>query len=68
MILQSQIIASDGKPKFTVIDCSASEASQENMASFDSLEDFLDYVRATKVKQETTTWHLLADVKRELDL
>ena len=27
-----------------------------------------DYVRATKVKQETTTWHLLADVKRQLDL
>ena len=68
MTLQAQIIEADGKPKFAVIDYSAYEALQESMASFDSLEDFLDYIHATKVKQETTTWHLIADVKRELDL
>ena len=68
MTLQAQIIEADGKPKFALIDYSAYEALQESMASFDSLEDFLDYVHAIKVKQETTTWHSLADVKRQLDL
>jgi len=66
MTLNVQIIQSEGKPKFAVIAYEEYEALQKSLASFDNLEDFLDYVHALKVKSETTTWHSLDDVKREL--
>lgn len=46
----------------------AYEALQKRLASFDSLADFLDYAHALKVKSETTSWHSLDEVKRELGL
>ncbi|GAB3036664.1 prevent-host-death family protein [Spirosoma pulveris] len=68
MTLNAQIIQSEGKPKFAVIAYEKYEALQKSLASFDSLEDFPDYVHALKVKSETTTWHSLDGVKRELGL
>ncbi|QDK77263.1 prevent-host-death family protein [Spirosoma sp. KCTC 42546] len=65
MTLNAQIIQSEGKPAFTVI---AYEAIQQSLASFDNLEDFADYVHALTVKNATTTWHTLDDVKKELGL
>ncbi len=68
MTLNAQIIQSEGKPKFAVIAYEEYEALQESLASFDSLEDFLDYAHALKVKSEITSWHTLGEVKRELGL
>lgn len=68
MTLNAQIIQSGGKPKFAVIAYEEYEALQKSLASFDSLEDFLDYAHALKVKSETTSWHSLDEVKRELGL
>ncbi|MCY7359603.1 MAG: type II toxin-antitoxin system prevent-host-death family antitoxin [Rudanella sp.] len=68
MTLKAQIIESEGKPKFAVIDYREYEALQESLASFDSLEDFLDYIHAINIKSETTSWHTLDEVKRELGL
>lgn len=68
MTLNAQIIESEGKPKFAVIDYSEYKALQESLASFDDLEDFLDYLDAVKARQEVTSWHTLDEVKRELGL
>lgn len=68
MTLKAQIIESEGKPTFAVIDYSEYEALQESLAAFDSLKDFLDYMHALKVKNETVSWHSLDEVKRELGL
>jgi hypothetical protein len=68
MTLNAQIIEAEGKPKFAVIGIEEYEALQESLASFDTLEDFLDYMQAMKTKNETTSWHTLADVKKELGL
>lgn len=68
MTLNAQIIQSEGKPAFAVIAYEEYEALQQSLASFDSLEDFVDYVHAVNVKNETTTWHTLDDVKKELGL
>jgi len=68
MTLNAQIIESDGKPKFAVIDYREYEALQESLASFDNLDDFQDYIHALKVKSETVLWHSLDEVKRELGL
>jgi hypothetical protein len=68
MTLNAQIIQAEGKPKFAVIDYEEYEALQKSPASFDNLEDFLDYAHALKVKSETTSWHTLDEVKRELKL
>lgn len=68
MTLNAQIIQAEGKPKFAVIDFREYEALQESLASFDSFEDFLDYMHALKVKSETTSWHTLDKVKNELGL
>jgi hypothetical protein len=68
MTLNAQIIQAEGKPKFAVIDYEEYEALQKSLASFDNLEDFLDYAHALKVKSETTSWHTLDEVKRELKL
>ena len=68
MTIRAQIIEAEGKPKFAVIDYLEYEALQESLASFDSLEDFLDYMHALNVKSETTSWHTLDAVKRDLGL
>jgi hypothetical protein len=68
MTLNAQIIQSEGKPKFAVIAYEKYEALQQSLASFDSLEDFLDYAHALKVKSETTSWHTLDEVKQQLGL
>lgn len=68
MTLNAQIIQAEGKPKFAVIGFEEYEALQECLASFDTLEDFLDYMYALKVKSETTSWHTLNEVKSELGL
>ena len=68
MNLNAQIIQVEGKPKFAVIGFDEYEALQESLASFDTFEDFLDYMHALKTKSETTSWHTLDEVKRELGL
>ncbi|GAB3778590.1 hypothetical protein GCM10028818_27760 [Spirosoma horti] len=68
MTLNAQISQSEGKQKFAVIAYEAYEALQKSLASFDSLEDFLDYAHALKARCETTSWHSLDEVKRELEL
>lgn len=68
MTLNAQIIQSGGKPAFAVLPYEEYETIQQSLASFDSLEDFKDYVHALNVKNETTTWHTLDDVKKELGL
>ncbi|GAB4005494.1 hypothetical protein GCM10028808_05410 [Spirosoma migulaei] len=68
MTLNAQIIQSEGKPAFAVIAYEEYEAIQQSLASFDNLEDFADYVHALTVKNATTTWHTLDDVKKELGL
>ena len=56
MTLDAQIIKSEGKPAFAVIAYGEYRAIQQSLSSFDSLEDFGDYIHALKVKNETTTW------------
>ncbi|MVM40111.1 prevent-host-death family protein [Spirosoma sp. HMF3257] len=68
MTLNAQIIQSEGKPAFAVIAYEEYEAIQQSLASFDNLDDFTDYVHALNVKNATTTWHSLDDVKKELGL
>ena len=68
MTLNAQIIQSKGKPRFAVITYEEYQAIQQSLSSFDSLEDFQDYVHALNVKSETTTWHSLDTVKKELGL
>ncbi|WP_338874236.1 prevent-host-death family protein [Spirosoma sp. SC4-14] len=68
MTLNAQIIQSEGKPAFAVITYDEYETLQRSLSSFDSLEDFVDYIHALNVKQETTTWHTLDEVKKELGL
>ncbi|MFD2572317.1 prevent-host-death family protein [Spirosoma soli] len=68
MILNAQIIQAEGKPKFAVISYEEYEAIQQSLASFDNIEDFLDYIHALNVKNETTTWHTLDDVNKQLEL
>lgn len=68
MTLNAQIIQAEGKPKFAVIGFEEYEALQESLASFDSFEDFLDYMHALKTRNETTSWHTLDEVKSELGL
>ncbi|GAB3501093.1 hypothetical protein GCM10027341_27420 [Spirosoma knui] len=68
MTLNAQIIQSEGKPKFAVITYEEYQALEKSLASFDSLEDFFDYVHALNVKNETTTWHSLEEVKKEIGL
>ena len=68
MILNAQIIQAEGKPKFAVISYEEYQAIQQSLASFDNLDDFIDYTYALKVKSETTSWHSLDEVKQELGL
>ena len=68
MTLNAQIIQSEGKPAFAVIAYEEYQAIQQSLASFDSLEDFVDYAHAVNVIRETTVWHSLDDVKKELGL
>lgn len=68
MNLHAQIIEEDGKPKFAVLPIDEYERLLEELSDFDSLEDLADYLRAVKVKAETTTWHSLEDVKTELGI
>ncbi|WP_019989305.1 type II toxin-antitoxin system prevent-host-death family antitoxin [Rudanella lutea] len=68
MNLQVQIIQSEGEPKFAVMDYNEYKALQEGLESFDTIEDFVDYMYAIKSKNETTSWHSLDEVKRELGL
>ncbi|GAB4052375.1 prevent-host-death family protein [Spirosoma litoris] len=68
MTLNAQIIQSEGKPAFAVIAYEEYEAIQQSLSSFDSLEDFADYVHSLNVKNATTTWHTLDEVKKELGL
>jgi hypothetical protein len=68
MPLNAKIIEAEGKPKFSVIGIEEYEALQESLASFDTLDDFLDYMHALKTKNETTSWHTLDEAKKELGL
>jgi len=68
MILNAQIIQAEGKPKFAVIGFEEYQALQESLASFDTLDDFLNYVHALKVRSEITSWHTLDEVKSVLGL
>ncbi|GAB4026074.1 prevent-host-death family protein [Spirosoma koreense] len=68
MTLNAQIIQSEGKPTFAVIPFEEYQALQQSLSSFDSLEDFVDYIHALNVKNDTTTWHTLEDVQKELGL
>ncbi|GAB3539338.1 prevent-host-death family protein [Spirosoma fluminis] len=68
MTLNAQVIQSEGKPKFAVITYEDYQALENSLASFDSLEDLFDYVHALNVKNETTTWHSLEEVKKETGL
>ena len=66
MTLNAQIIQAGGKPKFAVIGFEGYQALHEGLASFDTLENFLDCMYALKVRSETTSWHTLDEVKSEL--
>lgn len=68
MTLNAQIIQSEGKPAFAVIAFEEYQAIQQSLASFDNLDDFVDYIHALNVKNETTAWHTLDEVKKELGL
>jgi len=68
MTLNAQIIQSEGKPKFAVIGFEEYQALRESLASFDTLEDFFDYMHALKMRHEITSWHTLNEVKSELGL
>lgn len=68
MTLNAQIIQSEGKPAFAVITYEEYEALQQSLASFESLDDFVDYIQAVSTKNQTTTWHTLEEVKKELGL
>ncbi|WP_080053911.1 prevent-host-death family protein [Spirosoma aerolatum] len=68
MTLNALIIQSGGKPAFAVLPYEEYETIRQSLASFDSLEDFVHYVHALNVKNETTIWHSLDTVKKELRL
>jgi hypothetical protein len=68
MTLHAQIIQEEGKPKFAVLPYKEFETLLQTLDSFESLEDFVDYMHAIKVKNETKTWHTLTDVEKELGL
>lgn len=68
MTLNTQMVEAEGKPTFAVIGIDEYEALQESLVSFDTREDFLDYMQALKTRNETTSWHTLNEVKKELGL
>lgn len=68
MTLNAQIIKEKGKPKFAVLSFNEYEILNQGLADFDSIEDFLDYIRAIKTKNETQNWYSLDEVKKELGI
>jgi len=68
MILQAQIIEEAGQPKFAVLPYQAYQALANELADFDSVEDFLDYVHLLKTKAENTRWLTRDQVWQELGL
>jgi hypothetical protein len=68
MVIDAQIIREAGKPKFAVLSIEQFDAIQQSLGDFDNLEDFVDYMHAQKVRQETTKWFKLEEVKKQLDL
>ncbi|GAB2596164.1 prevent-host-death family protein [Spirosoma areae] len=68
MTLQAQIIEEEGKPKFAVLPYESYQALAKELADFDTLEDFLDYVHLLKTKAENTRWLSRDQVWQELGL
>jgi hypothetical protein len=68
MNLHAQIIEESGRPKFAVLPIDQYELLVNELSEFDSIEDLADYLKAVKIKSETTVWHSLDDVKAELGL
>ncbi len=66
--IDAQIIREQGKPKFAVLPIEQFDAIQQGLGDFDTLEDFADYMHAQKVRQETTQWFTLDEVKNQLGL
>ncbi|NIJ50904.1 prevent-host-death family protein [Dyadobacter arcticus] len=68
MNLQAQIIKESGVPKFALLPIERYEMLLSELSDFESIEDLADYLKAIKVKAETTQWHSLEAVKAELGL
>lgn len=68
MTLPAQIIEENGEPKFAVLPYQAYQTLANELAEFDSLEDFLDYVNLLKTKAENTRWLTRNQVWQELGL
>ena len=66
MTLQAQIIEENGEPKFAVLPYQSYQTLANELADFDSLEDFLDYVHLLKTKAENTRWLTRKQVWQEL--
>ncbi len=68
MSLNAQIIEENGEPKFAVLPYTAFQELTEALAEFDSLEDFLDYLRLLQAKAETKSWHSRDEIWPQLGL
>ncbi len=68
MTLQAQIIEENGEPKFAVLPYQSYQALVHELADFDTLEDFIDYVHLLKTKAENTRWYTRDEVWKELGL
>ena len=68
MILQAQIIEENGEPKFAVLPYQSYQTLASELAEFDSLEDFLDYVHLLKTKVENKQWFTRDQVWQDLGL
>jgi hypothetical protein len=52
MTLKAQIIEENGEPKFAVLPYQAYQSLEAELADYDTLEDFLDYLHLLKAKAE----------------
>lgn len=68
MTLKAQIIEEDGEPKFAVLPYKPFQNLANELTDFDTIEDFLDYLRLLKAKAETKQWHMRDEVWKELGL
>ena len=68
MTLKAQIIEENGEPKFAVLPYQAYQSLAAELADYDTLEDFLDYLHLLKAKAEAQQWHTRDEVWKELGL
>ena len=68
MTLNAQIIEENGEPKFAVLPFQDYQVLAAELAKFDTIEDFLDYVHLVKSRSEIKTWHSRNEVWHELGL